>query len=252
MPLPFVISLPHCSSRVPEAFLPAMALSPTEIIESEDIGTAEIFGQLPAEGIIEAHWSRLVVDLNRSPKHEGPKGVLASVDYHGRPIFRPGKKPDAAEVKHRIARYHRPFHRRIQRALNNPAVAGLFDCHSLREIGPPEAPDAGRRRKDIIIGDGSDLSAGRPPCCPEATLQIICRCFAEAGFSVGVNDPYAGGFITVHYGTKLSAQDRFALQVEINQGLFADEGELRPDETRLRVVAQRIGGVFQEMARRLK
>ncbi|MCP4668646.1 MAG: N-formylglutamate amidohydrolase, partial [Deltaproteobacteria bacterium] len=92
--LPFVLSLPHCSGRVPERIRPAITLSDEAMDDSIDIGTSEIFGSVPASAIVRASWSRLVTDLNRSSLDRGPKGVIAEVDYHGRTVYRKGLVPD--------------------------------------------------------------------------------------------------------------------------------------------------------------
>jgi N-formylglutamate amidohydrolase len=41
-----------------------------------------------------------------------------------------------------------------------------------------------------------------------------------------MNRPYAGGYITEHYGRP--ARDVHAVQIEINRGLYLDELALRP------------------------
>jgi N-formylglutamate amidohydrolase len=46
------------------------------------------------------------------------------------------------------------------------------------------------------------------------------------GYDVQMNRPYAGGFITEHYGRP--ARDVHAVQIEINRGLYLDEVTLRP------------------------
>jgi N-formylglutamate amidohydrolase len=48
------------------------------------------------------------------------------------------------------------------------------------------------------------------------------RIFEKAGFSVSINDPYAGGFITAHYGKDLFKRGKMALQIELNQDLYVD------------------------------
>ncbi|HEX2255165.1 MAG TPA: N-formylglutamate amidohydrolase, partial [Afifellaceae bacterium] len=48
----------------------------------------------------------------------------------------------------------------------------------------------------------------------------------ELGYNVCRNKPYAGGFITEHYGRP--AQGLHALQVEINRALYMDEARLEP------------------------
>ena len=46
------------------------------------------------------------------------------------------------------------------------------------------------------------------------------------GYSVSRNKPYAGGFITEHYGRPSSGLH--ALQIEINRGLYMDEATHEP------------------------
>lgn len=43
MKFPFIISMPHCSCRIPEEVIPTIALIKEEIWEPADIGTKEIF-----------------------------------------------------------------------------------------------------------------------------------------------------------------------------------------------------------------
>ena len=45
------------------------------------------------------------------------------------------------------------------------------------------------------------------------------------GYEVHRNRPYAGGFITEHYGHP--ATHRHALQIEVNRSIYMDEGSLR-------------------------
>jgi len=51
---------------------------------------------------------------------------------------------------------------------------------------------------------------------------------ADLGFTVGRNRPYAGGFITEHYGRP--AQAVHALQIEVNRGLYMDETYCEPSD----------------------
>ena len=227
MKLPFVISLPHCSGKIPERIQSNMVLTQTETVDAIDLGTREIFGCMPAAQILCAEWSRLVVDLNRPPEQRGAKGPVALVDYHGRSVYGSDAIPDEREIAQRLSTYYNPYHRQLEKALAEPHIKGLLDCHSLKGIGPPEAPDAGKERKDIILGnnggpDGeSDPLRGESTCTP-ALLGFMKQVFEMAGFSVSINSPYAGGFTITHYGSVLAARGKIALQIEINQNLYMD------------------------------
>lgn len=253
---PFIVSIPHSSHRIPEEMRPSMALTEQEIWDSVDIGTEEIFGTLPAEVVLRAAWSRLVVDLNRDPGRRYNKGVVAKTDYHGRLIHRPGAFPDESEVRRLIRLYHRPFHKKLAAALQDPSIRAVFDCHSLNGVGPADAPDAGKRRKDIILGNNGDAQ-GNPapdrgkPTCPPEVLHFMKRSFLEAGFSVSINDPYAGGFITTHYGGKYGDRGKFSIQIEINQELYRDQGSHRANMEKTEAVRTRVHAAFHEIAKNL-
>ena len=227
MKLPFVISLPHCSGRIPTRIRSGIRLTPKETADAIDLGIREIFGGLPAFKVLCAQWSRLVVDLNRSSAQRHAKGPIALVDYHGRRVYRPDAVPDEEEITHRLSTYYQPYHRQLASAVEMPQIKGLLDCHSLQGTGPAEAPDAGKRRYDITLGnngrpDGKmDPARGELTCTP-AFVGFVRQVFEGAGFSVSINFPYAGGFIVTHYGPVLSARGKMALQIEINQDLYVD------------------------------
>jgi len=258
---PFVISLPHCAGRVPAEIRPRMALSDNEIEDAVDHGTHEIFsGDIypgpPVQEILAARYSRLFCDLNRSPRNRGHKGVVPETDYKGRRIFHPGMFPSKATIEDWVARYSRPWHERLEKAVLRPGVIGLFDCHSLNGVGPVAAPDAGRKRKDVIISNNgvksgeADPEAG-DPTCPVDVVMIVEAAFSGAGFTTAINDPYTGGFITVHYGRRLIRRGAFALQIEMNQGLYFDPVSNRCDPGKTAYVAGRVRSAFREIARRL-
>jgi N-formylglutamate amidohydrolase len=51
--------------------------------------------------------------------------------------------------------------------------------------------------------------------------------FASAGLRVARNMPFAGAFITQHYGRPSRRQH--AVQIEINRALYMDEARLEPN-----------------------
>jgi N-formylglutamate deformylase len=227
MKLPFVISLPHCSGEIPERIRGAMVLTRKEMADAVDLGTREIFGCMPAEQILCAQWSRLVVDLNRPPHQRDAKGPVALTDYHGRSVYKANAIPDEREITQRLSTYYKPYHHQLEKAIAEPHIKGLLDCHSLKDVGPPEAPDAGIKRKDIILGNNGGPDGECNPLrgewfCPPALLKFMKQEFQTAGFSVSLNVPYAGGFIVTHYGPALAQNGKIALQIEINQDLYVD------------------------------
>lgn len=227
-------------------------LTDAQINESIDFGTEEIFGSLPAAIIIPAKYSRLTVDLNRSADQSDEKGVIARVDYHGRQIFFPERIPNQTEMKSRIEMYYHPFHRKLTEAVESKKIRALFDCHSLDGIGPANAPDAGQKRKDIILSNGGDEYGcpvnGGTVFCPPEKMRSIKSAFIGEGFSVALNTPYTGGHITSFYGKKLREKGKFAVQIEINQALFVDASGTTIQSRKIKTVRDRVLQAMQATA----
>ena len=101
-------------------------------------------------------------------------------------------------------------------------------------------------KADIVLGDRYGTS------CAGMLTDLVDATLRSRGYSVVRNKPYAGGFITEHYGEP--ALGRHALQIEINRALYMDErspGEKtagsttlcpRPRRGVLATVTQEIGG----------
>ena len=72
-----------------------------------------------------------------------------------------------------------------------------------------------RPRADIVIGDRYGTS------CVAPVADIAEQVLRSLGYRVSRNKPYAGGFITEHYGNPSAGLH--ALQIELNRALYMDE-----------------------------
>ena len=77
-------------------------------------------------------------------------------------------------------------------------------------------PDSEHYLADLEAAFASDIDGVVVPKV-ETTEQV----FRELGYAVSRNKPYAGGFITEHYGDP--ATGLHALQIEVNRALYMDE-----------------------------
>ena len=68
------------------------------------------------------------------------------------------------------------------------------------------------------------ITAPQHPFCPISSAKT----FTDQGYRVARNHPYAGGFITEHYGQP--RQNIHALQIEINRALYMDEEQIAPSK----------------------
>jgi N-formylglutamate deformylase len=72
-----------------------------------------------------------------------------------------------------------------------------------------------RPRADIVLGDRYGTS------CVAGVTDVVETTLHDIGYSVSRNKPYAGGFITEHYGNP--AAGLHAIQLELNRALYMDE-----------------------------
>jgi N-formylglutamate amidohydrolase len=238
--LPLVFNSPHSGRRYPAAFLAASRLNEQTIRRSEDSYVDELFLPAAALGgpLLRAHFPRAWLDVNREPYELDPKMFAGEL-----PAFANTRSPRAAsglgtiprivaesediyaaplavtEVLTRIEAVYRPYHQTLRdlmaRTQAQFGYAILVDCHSMPSAvrGAPV-----RRRPDFVVGDRHGMS------CAAVLVDAAMNCLGSAGFVVARNKPYAGGFITEHYGKP--RQGFHALQVEVNRGLYMDEHTL--------------------------
>ncbi|HVX79111.1 MAG TPA: N-formylglutamate amidohydrolase, partial [Bradyrhizobium sp.] len=100
----------------------------------------------------------------------------------------------------------------INKAHQAFGVAVVVDCHSMPSIGVSRDEP---RRPDVVIGDRYGTSCA--PLLPEMIEETM----RTQGYSIGRNKPYAGGFITEHYGNPASGLH--VIQVELNRSVYMDE-----------------------------
>ncbi len=237
---PLVFSSPHSGNVYPAAFVSASRLDPLMLRRSEDAFVDELFAAAPGLGapLLKARFPRALVDPNREPYELDPGmfaedlpeyvnrssprvgaglGTIARIVASGAEIY--NGKLAFAEAEARIEKLYRPYHAAldalIEDAQRRCGQAWLIDCHSMPAIGGPMDRDPGKRRVDFVLGDAHGTS------CAPWLIDWTDSFLHGLGYSVTRNDPFAGGFITRHYGRP--AKGRHALQIEINRRLYMDE-----------------------------
>lgn len=243
--IPFVYNSPHSGRCYPQAFLDISRLDERAIRRSEDHYVDELFGAAPELGapFLTANFPRAFVDVNREPYELDPRmfdgplppfanshsirvagglGTIPRIVAENMDIYR-GRLP-VEEAIRRIEEIYKPYHSRLRKLIARTharfGFGVLIDCHSMPGNIRINGSNA---RPDFIIGDRYGTSAS-------AELSRAAMGFLQdLGFSVVRNKPYAGGFITEHYGRP--ARGLHALQVEVSRSLYVDESSLdkRPD-----------------------
>jgi N-formylglutamate deformylase len=238
--VPMVFNSPHSGRHYPADFLAQSRLDSTKIRRSEDFCVDELFAHAHVIGapMLVAHFPRAYLDVNREPYELDPKmfeGTLPSFANISSPRVAGGlgtvprlvaenmeiyhRRLPVAEALRRIEGIYRPYHecllKLVARTHSAFGRAVLIDCHSMPASVRSTAT---AMRPDFIIGDRFGTSAAHEL---SRTAALILQ---EMGYVVTRNKPYAGGFITEHYGRP--AQGLHALQIEVNRGLYFDEERL--------------------------
>jgi N-formylglutamate amidohydrolase len=234
---PIIFNSPHSGSVYPDEFLQASRIDLPALRRSEDSFMDELIGGLSDRGfpVVRVNFPRSYVDVNREPYELDPRmfsgrlpsfantrsmrvagglGTIPRVVGDGQEIYRERLAVDDALA--RIEAFYKPYHRALRRLINKAHQAFgtviVVDCHSMPSIGVSRDEP---RRPDLVIGDryGTSCAALLPDMVEDTMKQL--------GYSVGRNKPYAGGFITEHYGNPASGLH--TIQLELNRAIYMDE-----------------------------
>jgi N-formylglutamate deformylase len=150
----------------------------------------------------------------RSMRVAGGLGTVARVVGDAQEIY--GQRIPVDDAIRRIEGLYKPYHRALRRLFTRVhrdfGAAVLIDCHSM----PSTAGSKDERpRADVVLGDRYGTS------CVAAVAETVESTLRAKGYSVSRNKPYAGGFITEHYGNP--AAGLHAIQLELNRALYMDE-----------------------------
>lgn len=233
---PFLFNSPHSGDDYPAEFLAKSRLNLRDLRKSADLFVDQIFLNVIERGIplMRAHFPRSFLDVNREPYELDPKmfeghipafantkslrvssgfGTIARCAGEAQDIYL-GRIP-IREALHRIDTHYLPYHAALRRRLSaihrRFGRAFLIDCHSM----PSGMGNSRAAVPDIVLGDRYGTS-----CAPEL-IDIVEHSLRGHGLNVHRNQPYAGGFITEHYGNPVTGLH--ALQIEINRSLYMDE-----------------------------
>jgi N-formylglutamate amidohydrolase len=248
---PIVFNSPHSGCVYPRSFLSSARLELAALRRSEDSFVDELFLGVVQRGhpLMRAHFPRCYVDVNREPYELDPRmfegrlpsfantrsmrvagglGTVARVVGDAQEIY--DQRIPVDDALGRIEELYKPYHRALRRLVTkvhrDRGAAVLVDCHSMPSTagGKDERP-----RADVVLGDRYGTS------CVAIVSETIEVTLTELGYSVSRNKPYAGGFITEHYGNPSAGLH--AIQLEINRGLYMDERRYERSDSFSRLAA---------------
>ncbi len=234
---PVLFNSPHSGSAYPPPFLAISRLEIATLRRSEDSFVDELMAGVVPRGfpLMHAHFPRCFVDVNREPYELDPRmfdgrlpsfantrsmrvagglGTVARVVGDAQEIY--DRRIPVDDALQRIESLYKPYHRALRRLFSQVhrdfGAAVLIDCHSMPSTVSHRDE---RQRPEFVLGDRYGTS------CVPTVAETVERTLRGLGYTVSRNKPYAGGFITEHYGNP--AAGLHALQLEINRALYMDE-----------------------------
>lgn len=238
-----IFASPHSGRSYPWSFLRKSVLDELAIRSSEDAFVDLLFADAPSFGapLLSAVMPRAFVDLNRNadeldpaliegvrrtghnPRVTSGLGVIPRVVSNGRGIY--SGKISKLEVDIRLGNYWHPYHDTLERLIDEShqvfGEAVLIDCHSMPHEAIDSISRAGIPRADIVLGDRYGAAAHSD------IVERVEAAFVGAGLKVVRNAPFAGAYITQHYGRP--SKNQHVVQIEIDRSLYMNEQMIRPN-----------------------
>ncbi|HVB66802.1 MAG TPA: N-formylglutamate amidohydrolase [Acetobacteraceae bacterium] len=257
--VPVVFASAHSGRAYPPEFLAAARLDPLGLRRSEDGFVDRLFAAAPAHGapLLLARFPRAFCDANReaweldpamfadplpgfvnttSPRVGAGLGTIPRVVASGEAIYR--ARLLFAEAERRVRRCWQPYHDTLAALIEaTRAQFGaclLIDCHSM----PSPVGSGAAAGPDMVLGDAHGTA------CAPAVTRFVEQTLRDLGYLVRRNDPYAGGYVTRHYGRP--REGVHVLQLEVARSLYMNEVRIEP-LPRLDLVAEDLTWLIERL-----
>ena len=246
---PMVVASPHSGRSYPSSFVAESRLSFDGLRRSEDGFVDELLIDAAAAGIplLQAEFPRAYCDVNREAWELDPVmfadklpawcntssarvlagfGTIARLVASGEAIYH--GKLAFTDAEQRIRTCWQPYHDALALLIGNTVarhgICLLIDAHSMPSLnGAAAVGNHAGKEPDFVLGDAFGTS------CAQPITRFTERFLRERGYRVRRNDPYAGGYVTRHYGRP--ANRIHVLQLEISRHLYMNEACLEKLDT---------------------
>lgn len=221
--IPLLISIPHMGQEIPEALQARMTQAGLQIPDTDwHMDRLYTFANEMGASVLQATYSRYVVDLNRSPTDEHlypgqtKTGLCPEHTFRGDAIYQAGDSVSDEEKAQRVTQYWQPYHQKLQETLeqlrSEHGQVLLWDAHSIASVLPRLFPG---KLPDLNIGTSGGAS------CDQALLNAVEASLVGCPFEWVSNGRFKGGYITRQYGNP--AQGIHTIQLEMCQSLYMNE-----------------------------
>lgn len=255
--IPLVVSSPHSGQKYFQDFLQSSRLSLWELQQTEDRFVDQLFECVPVTGgaLLSTEFPRIWCDVNRdcreldsgmfkpplppsgllqTSKVRAGFGVIPRCATQGRPIYTHCLPLD--EVQRRLVTSWVPYHEALNNLLREMkeqfGSVILLEAHSMPRLHQAKSCD-------MVLGDLHGKS------CSPALTDCVEQYLSGQGYAVRRNVPYAGGYITRHYGRP--SDGIHVLQLEICRSRYLNPATLQPSRGFEQVKAD-MEGLVRELA----
>ena len=223
--VPVLISMPHNGQKIPDDIANTMTDSALSIVDTDWYQDRLYdFANTLGVYVINPHFSRYVIDLNRAPDGENlypganSTELCPTTAFDLSKLYQQGKEPTEQEIEQRIATYWQPYHQAVEQTLNHIKEqfgrAVLLEAHSIKS-----------QVSRFFDGQLPDFNFGTAngASCDHALVEHI-EALDLTPYTQVTNGRFKGGYITRAYGQP--EQNIHALQLELSQRTYLDEATL--------------------------
>lgn len=218
---PLIISIPHGGELIPEPLKKDYNARALQLDDTDwHLGRLYDFGKAMGASIIQARYSRYVIDLNRPSDDRSlypgqtTTGLFPRETFSGAPLYPDNFLLTETEKKRRLTTYWLPYHtalrKQIEAVHKRHGYVLLWDAHSIRSCIPRLFEGV---LPDFNIGTNADQSAE-----PEIARQLAQYVTEHSDYTAVANGRFKGGYITRHYGNP--AAGIHAIQLELAQKTY--------------------------------
>tara|TARA_Y100001970_G_C14172001_1_gene824686 strand:+ start:834 stop:1640 length:807 start_codon:yes stop_codon:yes gene_type:complete len=220
---PIILTQPHGGTFIPSNVLKCYNNIGTSM-EDTDWHINKLFnGLLKNATVVQALFSRYLIDPNRDPSGVALYPKLNSTElcptknFFGQPIYKKGMHPDKDEIKKRLINFHSVYHKaisqQIERIKEKNGIVLIFDCHSIKSYVPFLFDS---RLPDLNFGTNNGTT-----CDPKIEKITIEFCEKLVGYEHVLNGRFKGGWTIRNYSNLNNSIH--SIQLELAQRTYMCE-----------------------------
>ncbi|MEO1041411.1 MAG: N-formylglutamate deformylase [Pseudomonadota bacterium] len=220
---PIVLAQPHSGTAIPPEIFANLNETGQELRDTDWHIPTLYDGLLPDATVVQANFSRYVIDPNRDPEgvslYPGQQTteLVPTTTFDGEPIWE--RKPTDDDIAYRKVVFHQPYHDalalELERVKTHYGFVLLYDCHSIRSVIPHLFEGV---LPDLNIGTNAETS-----CAPALRQAVVSACEQQSVFTHVADARFKGGWTTRHHGRPETGVH--ALQMELAQTNYLQKEE---------------------------